>query len=91
MFWQWGATLRWSSRIKEYKSKHAIKVFGLVYLFIHSVTYVTLKLYSILSCSGWNHWSYHPATRVAATISQFRKGVKGIRACEIGLTYNDSK
>jgi hypothetical protein len=47
-----------------------------------------LELYSILSHSGWNHWSDHPARRVAATISLIRQGVKGIRTCEIGLTYD---
>jgi len=41
--------------------------------------------YLIFLRSGFNHRSDHPATREAATIWQFRKGVKGIRFCEIGL------
>jgi hypothetical protein len=41
------------------------------------------------SCSGFNDWGGHPVQRVTATISQFRKGVGGIRSCEITLAYND--
>jgi hypothetical protein len=33
----------------------------------------------------------HPATKVDATIAQFRKDVKGVKSCEIGLTYKVSE
>jgi len=44
-----------------------------------------------MSCSGLNHRTGHPAASVAATIVQFRKDVKGVRSCEISLTYKVSE
>lgn len=44
-----------------------------------------------MSCSGLNHRTGHPATKVAATIAQFRKDVKGVRSCEIALTCKVSE
>ena len=49
-------------------------------------TLISLKQY--VMCSGMSHKGSHSATRVATATSHFQGAdVKGIRSCEVSLTY----